>query len=179
MVGLGLRESWGGSACRRGGSGGSQARPSVPAGRCREDAAGLHPAVPSSRTRGAGHTLQPCRFPRSATGQELQLLQLLLTNGLHHHRCCQCPHRLDLCLGKEMATYSALGVLTWRHWAGLVALGGYGGPQKALGSCGALGQFWAPQRKADSPVQPLQQSCCGGRLCCGHLQRSLPAPVLL
>ena len=41
---------------------GSQARPSVPAGRCREDGAGLHPAVPSSRTRGAGHTLQPCRF---------------------------------------------------------------------------------------------------------------------
>ena len=63
MVGLGLRESWGGSACRRGGSGGSQAQPSVPAGRCREDGAGLHPAVPSSRTRGAGHTLQHCRFP--------------------------------------------------------------------------------------------------------------------
>lgn len=40
-----------------------------------------------------------------AVSRELPLLQLLLTDGLHHHHCCQCPHRPVLSLGKEMVTY--------------------------------------------------------------------------
>ena len=49
--------------------------------------------------------------------------QLLHSEHLHLHRCCQRLCCLVLFLGKEMVTDRAVGVLSWGHWAVLEALG--------------------------------------------------------
>jgi len=59
---VGILGELGSSACRTGGSGGSQ-QPPVPAGRCREDGARLHPAVPT-------HSLESTMPPGGRRKQE-------------------------------------------------------------------------------------------------------------
>ena len=66
--------------------------------------------------------------------------QLLHSEHLHLHRCCQRLCCLVLFLGKEMVTDRAVGVLSWGHWAVLEALGsplqGTGRLLRAAGSTG-------------------------------------------